>query len=178
MERQIRAFINDHIPAPPPEPVYPITAIPEGLGDPITPASLAARCEELLDMGPDHCPFHILRDDQGQGRESRIPAMAVMHRWKIGMPIELWSAAGSCRTWQAAFLADWTFLDDDRAAILKTHQPQGKGLRTLWQRWFPPDAPPSRPEDFPYRRPPGYSKGISGDQFIAARNDDDRPRGR
>ena len=166
MEKTIAAFILDAREEETPEPVYPITAIPEGLGEAITPASLAAMCADALDMG-SVWPWQIGDDTRGHGRERSIPVIPVRHRWKVGFPPQLWVAGGPCQSYPAAFLADWTFLLEDRGheeREARRRAPQPKGWRAIWHRRFPSSRnPPIRPEDQLWKPPPGYFRIPRGD---------------
>ena len=156
----VKAFILDHTTTIPPEPVFPLTAIPEGLGAPITPDIIGAVCDEALAMGdsPNGWPWRLYRGDFRDARTRPILAIPVMHRWKIGAPHELWPAAGNCRNYPAAFLADYTLLFHDRGGEereAKRRPAQPTGWRAGWERWFPSSRNPVlRPQDRAFTSPP------------------------
>jgi hypothetical protein len=170
MEKVIAAFVVDGRAAPP-EPVYPITAIPEGLGAPITPENLAAMCDIALALGetPSGWPWRLPGGEGGFGRDREVPAIPVMHRWKIGAPTQLWTAGGPCRSYPAAFLADYTFLEHDRGREergAKSRAEEATGLRALWSHWFPSSRDPVlRPQDCAIKSPPpAYFKQPDGNK--------------
>jgi hypothetical protein len=99
-----------------------------------------------------------------------VPAIPVMHRWKIGAPMQLWAAGGPCRSYPAGFLADYTFLEHDRGSEereARRRPPQATGWRATWERWFPSSRDPiSRPQDRAIRSPPpAYFKQPDGSKY-------------
>jgi hypothetical protein len=165
-----RAFIIDmtqeeaHGPV---EPVYPITAVPEGMGEAITPASIAAACREALEMG-QHWQWGQWSDDYGSGRGRFVPMIPVRHRWRVGQPAELWIAGGPCQSFPASYLAEWSLLLDDGPAFreqeARRRPAEAQGWRARWARRFPPSRQPElRPQDRVRRAPPGYFKIPRGD---------------
>ena len=172
----VKAFVSDHLTTAPPEPVYPLTAIPEGLGAPITPEIIGAACDEALEMGdsPNGWPWRLYRGEYQDARTRPVLAIPVMHRWKIGAPHELWAAAGNCRNYPAAFLADYTLVEHDRGGEEReaNRRPApATGWRATWERWFPSSRnPPVRPQDQLRRPPPAYFKQPDGGRSWAEAN--------
>jgi len=142
------------------EPVYQRTAIPEGLGAPITPESITVACEEALETAnvPSGLLWTLPAHDGRDPRQGPIPAIAVMHRWLVGAPIQLWAAGGPCKSYPAAFLADFTLLEHDRAGAereAKRRPQEAAGWRAKWERWFPSSRDPEiRTQDRAFAMPP------------------------
>lgn len=163
MGEQVVRFIVQEQPVPKAEPVYPRTLIPEGLGAAITQDSMAAMCDLALSLGdvPSGWPWRVESEDNGPGRSRSLPAIPVMDRWHVGAPMQLWPAGGPCRSYPAAYLAGFTFLEHDREgeereAVRRAAQPTG--WRARWERWFPSGRDPViRLQDQRWERPPpGY----------------------
>jgi hypothetical protein len=157
-----------------PEPLYPRTSLPGGLGAPITPASLAAACDDALEAAsvPSGVSWTLERLSYfADPRRRPTPVIPVLDRWRIGAPVQLWVASGPCRTYPAAYLAEFTFLEDESRAIreAKSRPAKASGLRGLWASWFPSRKDPEiRPQDQGFkRRPPGYFKIPDGSKFYA-----------